>query len=506
MDEIVLRDFQHTAIDDLTTAAAHGKTRLLLQAPTGSGKTIIASRIISHAESNGKRVLFLAHRRELVSQCAEKLYRFGVTAGVIMSGEPWDPTRMVNVASIQTLHAWAVRRKKIEMPPADLVVIDESHHYNSSKTWQDIVGAYRDSFILGMTATPINRRGRGLGHYFDEMIRCPTIQELTDQGFLVPARYCVPAIPDLQGLKVVAGDYVESQLDDRMNTPKLIGDICENWSLRAKDRQTLVFASGVKHSIHLAQAFNAIGVKAAHVDGSTPSPERDEIVRAFTRGDIQVLSNCAVFTEGTDIPSASCLVFARPTKSLLLYLQVAGRVLRTHPGKSDCLILDHAGVFYEHGRVNQDWEWRLDYGDGDVAKSTSSKKKRAREITCENCKEVFTGRIDCPACGTRVKLNGKEVQTWPGYLQEIDEIENPKLDEKSWYQQFLGYARDTGKKPGFAYFKFLDRFDGKKPPYSWRELEPMTPGIEVSAWIKKQTRLYFWKQKNPALAAYNERR
>ena len=481
-----LREFQTQAIDDLTTAAHEGKRRLLLQAPTGAGKTVIASKIISHAASNNQPVLFLAHRRELVKQCSAKLHGFGVDCGMIMSGEFWDQSKMIQVASIASLHAWTIRKKSAGMPPAALVVIDEAHHFSSSKTWKDVLAAYPNALILGMTATPINRRGKGMGHFFDEMVRCPSIQELTDMGFLVPAKYYVPSLPDLQRIKVVAGDYVANQLEDRMDTPKLIGDILENWSRIAPTRQTLVFASGIKHSIHLAAAFNSIGIKAAHVDGFTASDVRDIIVKDFTDGKIQVLCNCAVFTEGTDIPSASCLVFARPTKSLLLYLQVSGRVLRTFPGKENAIVIDHSGVVYEHGPIAQDWDWKLDYGQGDVRQETRKGHVDKKNIACVKCKHVYWGMLACPECGHVPQVNGKEVETYAAYLQALDEIDHPKVDRRSWYLQFLGYAKKYGKKPGFAYYKFLDKFDNEKPPYSWKDLTPVDPGVEVLAWIKSR--------------------
>lgn len=499
-EEIVPHPFQFEAIDDITTAAAHGARRILLQAATGAGKTIIASNIIRHATSNGLNVLFLAHRRELVYQCSRKLESFGVPHGVLIAGDPWDPTRLVNVASIQTLHSRTVRRKRIAFPKADLVIIDEAHHLNSSKTWQDVIDAYPEAFILGLTATPINRRGRGLGHFFDEMVCCPSILWLIENGYLVPPRYFVPSLVDLKGLRVVAGDYVESDLEERMDVPKLIGDIVENWAKFGEGRQTLVFASGVKHSLHLADAFKKVGISSAHVDGNTPSEERDQILSDFREKRVQVLCNCAVFTEGTDLPEAACLVFARPTKSLLLYLQVAGRVLRTFPGKKDAIILDHSGVLYEHGQIAQDWVWKLDYGEGDVRKETERTVKMPRGITCENCKCAYFSRLDCPECGWKPVMRGKELNTYGEYLQALDEIENPPpVDEKTFYLMLLGYCAEKGKKPGLAFFKFQEKFD-KKPMWSWKDLPPIEPNVEVRAWLRKQNAKWHWEQKNPALA------
>lgn len=497
---ITPHDFQLEVIDGLTTECAHGARRIMLQSATGSGKTVIASRVISHATSNGNRVLFLAHRRELVFQCSSKLDSFGVPHGVFISGEPYDPTRLVTVASIQTLHARAVRRKRERFPEADLVVVDEAHHTNSSKTWQDILAAYPNSIVLGMTATPINRRGKGLGHHYDAMVCGPSIPWLVENGYLVPARYFVPSAVDLKGLRVVAGDYVESELEERMDAPKLVGDIVENWARYGEGRQTMVFGSGVKHSLHLRDAFEKVGVPAAHIDGETPVQERDKILVDFATGKVKVLCNCAVFTEGTDIPSASCLVFARPTKSLLLYLQVAGRVLRTFPGKKDAIILDHAGVVYEHGPVAQEWEWKLDYGSGDVRKETERKKPMPKGITCGQCKSAYWGRLDCPECGWKPTIKGREIRTYEGYLQALDEIENPPpVDEKTFYQMLLGYAKEKGKKPGMAFFKFQARYD-KKPLWSWKDLPPIEPNTEVRAWLRKENATYFWKQKNPELA------
>lgn len=509
--ELIIRPYQAESIDDLTTAVAHGARRVLLVAPTGSGKTVIFSRIIQHATSNGKKVLFLAHRREIVNQTTDKLDQLGVPSGIIMSGDEWDHTQPVTVASIQTLHSWMIRRKRMSPPKADVVFIDEAHHYNSSKTWQDILALYPEAYILGATATPINRRGRGLGHFFDAMVKCPTIEELTEQKYLVPVRYFVPSLPDLAGIKVTAGDYNEKQLENRMDKPKIIGDICENWA-RQKDcvnRKTLIFATGIKHSIHIVEEFTKIGVKAAHVDGHTDKSERDRIVKEFSEGDIQVLSNCAVFTEGTDIPAASCLIFARPTKSLLLYLQVAGRGLRPYPGKENLIMLDHAGVVKEHGAVAQDWEWKLDYGEGDVKKETAKQGKLKKEIHCGNCKCVYYGRLACPECLWKPTIKGKYVETLEAYLIALDEMENPPpADKKDWWLGLVWYATHTFKSPkmsrdnlpSWAYAKFQEKF-GSWPHSSYKKLEPVEPNKEILAWIRKGQKTYYWKKNNPELAA-----
>src|SRR3990167_1730911 len=220
------------------------------------------------------------------------------------------------------MHSWVMQRRKESAPPADLVIVDEAVHLQGARTWQDLVALYPQAYIVGFTATPISKAGKGLGGHFDCLVQGPTIGELTRGGWLVTVKYFCPSIPDLQGIKVQAGDYVEKQLEERMDRPKLVGDVVENWARVCPDRKTLVFASGIKHSIHLTEAFNAVGVKAEHVDGKTPAEERAAIIKRFAEGATRVMSSCGVFIEGFDEPSASALIFARPTRSLMLALQI----------------------------------------------------------------------------------------------------------------------------------------------------------------------------------------
>lgn len=498
----ILRPYQEDVLGELKSVVSEGKRRIIIQAPCGAGKTIIASDMIRHAVSSGRRVLFLAHRRELIWQTSDKLKKFEVEHGVLVPGEPYDYGQLCVIASIQTLHARTVRRKSMEAPEADLVIVDEFHHAFSSKSWQKILDFYPTKYIVGLTATPINVQGKGMGHMADAMVKCPSIKQLTDEGYLVPAKYFCPSLPDLEKLKVVAGDYVQDQLQERMDQPKLIGDIVENWARIAPDRKTIVFASGVKHSINIMNEFNKIGVKAEHIDGGTDSFERDEIIKRFEKGETQVLCNCAVFSEGFDCPSASALVFARPTKSLLLYLQVAGRILRTSEGKKDAIIIDHAGIVYEHGMVDQDWNWELDYGQGKTASSISRTKrtKEPKPITCEKCKCVYEKRLSCPLCGTKPTVKGKVVDTWEAYLKELNASEIPEKNpqgQQIFYRQLLGYAHETGKRPGWAFYKYQDKFHAK-PAWSWRNLPAIEPSLEVRSWIRSRNIAWAKSRRNPS--------
>ncbi|MHB1953450.1 MAG: DEAD/DEAH box helicase, partial [Sulfobacillus sp.] len=313
-----------------------GARRLILQSATGSGKTLCAAHIIHSASGRGNRTLFVAHRKELIEQASAKLTAYDVNHGVIMANH-WRrrPQLPVQVASIQTL----IRR---EPPHTDLLIIDEGHRVMGA-SYRTLIDHYPDAVVLGLTATPTRIDGKGLGEVFEHIVSGPSISELIQQGYHVPVRHFAPFIPALAAVRTVAGDYDEHQLEDLMDRPQIVGDIVDHWKTLAADRQTIVFATGIEHSKHLAAAFVAAGVSAVHIDGTTKAAERDDALVGLSTYRYQVVCNVGIGVEGLDIPVISCVVLARPTKSLTLYLQAAGRGSRPAPDKTDLIILDHAG-------------------------------------------------------------------------------------------------------------------------------------------------------------------
>ncbi|MBT3922865.1 MAG: hypothetical protein HOF21_09855 [Nitrospina sp.] len=254
---------------------------------------------------------------------------------------------------------------------------------------------------------------------FQKMIQGPQIKELIDREYLVPCQYYAPSKPDLAGLKIRMGDYQEKQLSERIDTAKLVGDIPENWSRIAPDRSTVVFATGVQHSIHIRDRFRDAGILAEHIDGTTPKDERDKILSDLATGKTQVVSNCMVLTEGWDCPIVSCCVLARPTKSLGLYLQMAGRILRPDTNKVNAIIIDHAGAIFEHGFVENHREWSLDPEEKIQDRVKKSKNKPKNPITCEGCKFVYREQPDCPKCGMVPVKKGKVLEVMDGELGRI---------------------------------------------------------------------------------------
>ena len=210
-----LRDYQTNAIHNLRQSFLDGYKKLLLVSPTGSGKTVIASSMLRQAQVCRTKTMFVAHRRELVMQCSKKLYEFGVEHGVIMANKSPNPFASVQVCSIQTFTA---RKDKFDFdkPEANLIILDEAHR-STSNSFQQLIKEYPEATVIGLTATPIRSDGQGLGHIYEKLIECASINDLIEQGYLVPSNIVAPTIPDLKGIKVVAGDYDKKVLDTRMS-------------------------------------------------------------------------------------------------------------------------------------------------------------------------------------------------------------------------------------------------------------------------------------------------
>jgi superfamily II DNA or RNA helicase len=282
-------------------------------------------------------------------------------------------------------------------------------------------------------------------------------------------------------VRIRKGDYDEGQLEERVNKMSLVGDIIKTHQLRAKGRPTVVFAVSIAHSKHICEEFRKIGLRAVHVDCYTDRDSRKMINDQFKHGDIDVLSCVAIFEKGWDAPIASCLIQAAPTKSVMRYVQQVGRILRTHPDKDKAIILDHAGNTIRHGWVENIVPHKLDMGDKKENESVKKEKKKAEPTKCPKCgfvKETFA----CKACGYTPSVT-QGVETIDGELEKKSKKPNATKEEKElWYSMFLGYAREKGKKDGWAYYKLRDKFG--EGLTKTRHLQPKTPNEEVKKYIK----------------------
>jgi superfamily II DNA or RNA helicase len=282
---------------------------------------------------------------------------------------------------------------------------------------------------------------------------------------------------------------VESDLAKKMDTDILVGDVVTNWFKLAERRKTVVFATNVAHSVHLRNEFLRAGVLAEHIDGSMPVEERDRVLARLASGDIELVVNCAVLTEGWDSPAVSCLVLARPTKSLALYRQMVGRVLRPAPGKTDALVIDHAGAIFEHGFVEEPITWALseDRRAENQTQTSRRKGKKPQLVECPECKAVNWQGQACSACGWRPRPKPAAVDVVDGELSQVMRDRSLKPDDYpvaakiQFYRQLLYIANERGYQRGWAAHKYKEKF-GDWPPV--RSAHPMTPNDEVRSWVK----------------------
>lgn len=442
-----LRDYQRHDIDAMRRAIAGGARRLLYVLPTGGGKTCVAAEIIRLAAAKGKRIYFIAHRKELIDQSSAKLDEMGVDHGVIMASHPRHrPASPVQVVSIQT----AIRR---EMPwRPDIVFIDECHRARGA-SYQEIVEACGEPVLIGITATPIRGDGKGLGgSLFTTMVQGPGIGELIQSGYLVtPEVYSWPV--DMRGIKITAGDYNQPQTEAKMSEAKLLGNVLAEWKKHCSDRTTVLFASGIGHSKLLVDQFRAAGVAAEHLDGTTPKPDRESILARLAAGDIQVVSNFGVLCEGWDCPRVSALSIVRPTRNLGLYLQMAGRALRPYPGKANCIILDHGGCAAHFGRPDEPQQWTLTE-DPVTGPGGETRDVEDRIDVCPDCGRVYAkNEVEQCICGYDfARKRRREAEAREGELVRIEAARQSMLsNQKRIYWNLLEKQRTAIKADGSPY-------------------------------------------------------
>jgi DNA repair protein RadD len=492
---IILRSYQTEVIDKVDAALGQGKRRVLLVAPTGAGKTVILAAIIKQAVAEDLRVMVLAHRREIISQTSEKLSAQQIEHGVIRAGLLMDLEQNVQVCSIQTVWARAMRTTKIPLPPADLLVIDESHHV-PAQTYRKLIEAYPNAILLGATATPCRGDGRGLGNFFDCIVETPQVPELIAEGYLVKTRVYAPKDVDLKGVRVQGGDYVETQLAQRMDRDDLVGDIVSHWHKFGGRRKTVVFAINVAHSIHIRDEFIKSGVRAEHIDGTTPKEERDAVLARLASGETELVTNCMVLTEGWDQPEVSCCILARPTKKMGLYRQMVGRVLRPAPGKFDAIVLDHSGAVFQHGFVEDPVEWTLETDKRAVSPTHSARLKsghNSRLLECSQCNEIRTAGEPCRNCGFLPTRRGEPLIFRDGDLALVDRKSRTVLassdpnERMKWHAMLTYIAAERGYRPGWAAHKYKEKFRTWPPV---RTIQPMRPTPEVLAWVRSRNIAY----------------
>jgi superfamily II DNA or RNA helicase len=464
-----LRPYQGDAIARVLDALARSARRIMLQAATGAGKTRIASAITAAFRAQSRRVLFVVPAIELVDQTLEKFYREGICDIGVMQASHWmtDSSRPTQIASVQTL----MRRN---IPPADLVFIDEAHRwFGFYRKWM-LDPAWADVPFIGLSATPW---ARGLGSYYSDLIVAATTQELINTGYLSNFKVFAPGHPDLKGVHIVAGDYQIDELGQAMNRHPLVADIVQTWLKHGTGRPTLCFAVNRLHAEHIQQQFQAAGIRAGYIDCDTATHERKEVRRKFAKGEFQVVCNVGVLTMGVDW-DVRCIILARPTKSEILFVQVIGRGLRPAEGKDHCLILDHSDTHLRLGFVTDIHHDRLDDG-----RTRECRKRDGIRLPkeCPRCSCLRPASTNiCPHCGFVAKLVNR-IRLVEGELYELRANKTRVFDREKIYAELKFVALERGYKLGWAWHKYHE-YTGEFPR-GFDDVRPQPPSPEMKRWL-----------------------
>ena len=387
------RDYQVLDVDSIRNALKTCRA-VIYRLPTGGGKTMVAGMIAQGAARLGTSVLALVHRRELVKQFCGTLDQFGFAGqyGVIASGRTPTPWAKFQVASIQTLH----RRKYLKLNPG-IVFIDECHHVKA-KTWEEVIGRFPNAQLIGLSATPKRLDGKPLGDIFGHIIHGPEIPDLVDQGHLARTLLKWPKHPlSTKGIRSLGGDFSKKDLGERIDRNVVVSAV-NTFFRHDPTRLTIFFGVNIAHSQMVAQEFRDRGISAEHVDGHTDDDRRDHVMEEFRGGNVRVLCNVDIASEGANFPMCSSILDAAPTESLVRYQQRAGRAMRPDHGL-DALYLDCAGNFWRHGAPDEIRPWDLETTAGPIP--VDNPRSPARRLRCcSKCAAVFKARLNtCPECG-----------------------------------------------------------------------------------------------------------
>ena len=408
---IKLRDYQQNLLKRIRAALrADPVARIMVQLPTGGGKTYIAGELLARL-LKGRKAVWLTHRKELAEQTKGMLSGSGVSAvtNVVWQSRDTAPTvtNGVMILMAQTVSrrlesgdVWSSYGSK------DIMIIDEAHHA-TAEGYAKAIELWPGP-VIGLTATPwrLSRR-EGFEHLFRQLICGPQIAELQQDGYLCSVKTLVPAEEGrVSGGDVGAmEDYTESGIASaNAGSQVWTAGAVDYWKKHGKDRPTIVYAVSVEHADNLLRLFLAANVPAEKILGTTPDAAKQLIIRRFRAGHVKVIVNVLVATEGFDLPDASCILITRPTLSLALYLQMVGRGMRPKDNGGDCLVLDVAGNSLRHGLPEENREWSLQRRSDDVGVGFPSQRcpycdhvSASASHECQNCGEPFGE--DCPRCG-----------------------------------------------------------------------------------------------------------
>jgi len=487
---VSLRDYQQAAFDQARDAIRAGSRSILISAPTGAGKTVLASALMEMVDAKGNRANFVVDRLSLISQTSDTFDRYGLNHGVIQSDHPrWMPSLPIQVCSVQTL----ARRR---WPESAVDVIDECHVVH--KTVKERIES-KQTIVVGLTATPFTK---GLGKYYDAVINVTTTRALIDAGWLSPYRVFSCAEPDMSGVKVKSsGEWDEKETSGK--ALEVVGDVVQEYLKHGESRKFICSAVDTAHVEELQRQFLAAGINVATYTYKDNDEDRADTTAEFRKPDssIRGLITVTAASRGFDVPSVSCVIMARPLrKSLAEHIQLFGRGLRIADGKHDCLVLDHSGNMV---RFWQDCEHFFDFGvaeldDGKKKEKKAAEKKEAEPVKCPHCRAVHKPAPVCPVCGHEYPKR-QTVQHVPGTLKELIAGGHHRELTKELWPQVVAFVLerregDSARRQALAIFKDMT---GEFPKMKWELTQPVEPSMEVRNRIRSQQIRFAKSQKSP---------
>lgn len=379
MTNYQLFDYQNELVDKARHLLLEHQG-VLIQSPPGSGKSIMIAEVVKKAVEKGGHILFIVHRKELIMQITATLNKHDVDLNHV---DILSEKRAVNILD--------------ELTKPTIILTDETHH-SRAKTYTDIYEHFPKALRLGFTATPWRSSGKGFTDIYNEMVEGPSVEWLIENNRLADYDYKSIVMADTTKLKKSSrGDYTKKSMDEAI--PKAIyGDIVGNYKKYAKGQKTILYAHSVEASKDIALEFQVQGINAIHADSQTKNAEREQIMQDFRNGTIKVLCNVDLISEGFDVPDCTCVILARPTDSLVLFMQQAMRSMRYQPNKK-ALIIDHVGNYARHGLPDTKHNWKK-YFKGFKKKKGKQEDNDIGLKTCDECFAVYDNSLPaCPECG-----------------------------------------------------------------------------------------------------------
>ena len=449
MTSFKLYDYQENLVDQARHILLK-KSGVLIQSPPGSGKSVMIAEVVKNAVNKGSHILFIVHRKELSHQIKNTLTKHGVDLS------------HVNILSEK-------RAKNImhKLTPPKIIVTDETHH-SRAKTYKDIYDYFPNALRVGFTATPWRANSKGFTDIYDEMVKGPSVEWLIKNNKLADYEYKSVVLADESKLKKSStGDYTKKSMDNAI--PKAIyGNIVENYKKFANGQKTILYAHSVETSKDIAEQFRNAGINAEHADAKTSANERDRIMSDFKNGTIKVLCNVDLISEGFDVPDCTCVILARPTDSLVLFMQQAMRSMRYQSNKK-ALIIDHVGNYARHGLPDTPHDWER-YFKGSQSKRKKKQNDAPALAECTECFTVFESKLKrCPNCGHELELEEqKGLEQKHAELTDIKPFKvdytlqkyskhNKQLSELETLEDYYLYAKANRYKETWIKFKY--------PPY-----------------------------------------